>query len=242
MFYARRRRSPAERSAVPEGEARRRATGRRADASVPARGVRVHGFDVADPSGRLPRPRACWVSACGRRPRRSRRCPKTCIRTLTTRERVMLQTKPANCQSCHAVINPLGFTLERFDAVGRYRTQDNGKPIDATGSYETRTRQDREGLRRSRTGGVPGRTARKSTRRSSQQLFHHLVQQPVRAYGPTTLTDLRQAFREEWVQRAEAGGGDCDDGGGAEAEKRKAESSRWIRHRICCHAHAENSV
>src|SRR5439155_21611092 len=40
---------------------------------------------------------------------------------LTTRERVALQTKPQQCQSCHEVINPLGFTLENFDAVGRYR-------------------------------------------------------------------------------------------------------------------------
>ena len=39
---------------------------------------------------------------------------------LTTRERVTLQTKPEACQSCHGMINPLGFTLEHFDAVGRY--------------------------------------------------------------------------------------------------------------------------
>jgi len=38
---------------------------------------------------------------------------------LTTRERVALQTRPQHCQSCHEVINPLGFTLENFDAVGR---------------------------------------------------------------------------------------------------------------------------
>src|SRR5205085_3429512 len=60
---------------------------------------------------------------------------------LTTRERVALQTKPANCQSCHNVINPLGFTLEKFDAVGRYRTQENGKPVDASGAYETHSGQ-----------------------------------------------------------------------------------------------------
>jgi len=36
--------------------------------------------------------------------------------TLTTRERVALQTSPAACQSCHTTINALGFTLEHFDA------------------------------------------------------------------------------------------------------------------------------
>ena len=50
-----------------------------------------------------------------------------------------MQTKRESCQSCHGVINPLGFTLEHFDAVGRYRDQDNGKPVDATGAYQTRT-------------------------------------------------------------------------------------------------------
>ncbi len=58
---------------------------------------------------------------------------------LTTRQRVTLQTKAESCQSCHGMINPLGFTLEHFDAVGRYRKDEKGRPIDATGSYETRT-------------------------------------------------------------------------------------------------------
>ena len=69
---------------------------------------------------------------------------------LTTRQRVTLQTKPESCQSCHGMINPLGFTLEHFDAVGRYRKDEKGRPIDATGSYETRTGEmvKFEGVRR----------------------------------------------------------------------------------------------
>ena len=57
---------------------------------------------------------------------------------LTTRERVALQTKPESCQSCHAMINPLGFTLEHFDAVGRFRKEENGKPVNASGAYRRR--------------------------------------------------------------------------------------------------------
>ena len=53
---------------------------------------------------------------------------------LTTRERVALQTKPMACVSCHSIINPLGFTLENFDAVGRYRLKENDKQVDASGS------------------------------------------------------------------------------------------------------------
>ena len=55
--------------------------------------------------------------------------------TLTTRERVVLQTKESNCLVCHGIINPLGFTLEHFDAVSQFTDKDNGKPVDSTGDY-----------------------------------------------------------------------------------------------------------
>ncbi len=112
---------------------------------------------------------------------------------LTTRERVMLQTKPANCQSCHGVINPLGFTLEQFDAVGRYRTEDHGKPIDASGAYETRTGQI---VKLSGARDLAQFLSNSDEVHTSfvQQMFHQLVQQPVRAYGPKALDELRQSF------------------------------------------------
>ena len=56
---------------------------------------------------------------------------------LTTRDRVALQTSPESCLSCHSMINPLGFALENFDAVGRHRAEEKGKPVDATGSYQS---------------------------------------------------------------------------------------------------------
>jgi hypothetical protein len=36
------------------------------------------------------------------------------------------------CASCHAAIDPLGFALENFDAIGRWRTADAGMPINAS--------------------------------------------------------------------------------------------------------------
>jgi hypothetical protein len=39
----------------------------------------------------------------------------------------------ASCAACHALTDPLGFGLENFDAVGKYRTLENGHPVDATG-------------------------------------------------------------------------------------------------------------
>jgi hypothetical protein len=112
---------------------------------------------------------------------------------LTTRERVALQTKPASCQSCHGVINPLGYTLEHFDAVGRWRDQDNGKPVDSTGLYETRAGEAvkfagaRE-LAEFLAGSEEVQTA------FAEQLFRHLAKQPVQAYGRKRPAELREYF------------------------------------------------
>jgi hypothetical protein len=112
---------------------------------------------------------------------------------LTTRERIALQTKPQACQSCHAMINPLGFTLENFDAVGRFRDDEAGKPIDTRGAYRTRTGDI------VRFKGVQDladflATSEETHAALVEQLFHNLVKQPVRAYGPQMLPDLQKSF------------------------------------------------
>ncbi len=42
----------------------------------------------------------------------------------------------AACAACHALMDPVGLGMENFDGVGRYRTMDKGKPIDATGNLD----------------------------------------------------------------------------------------------------------
>jgi len=42
-----------------------------------------------------------------------------------------------NCASCHALMDPIGFGLENFDAVGKWRSQDRGMPIDSSGKLVT---------------------------------------------------------------------------------------------------------
>jgi mono/diheme cytochrome c family protein len=112
---------------------------------------------------------------------------------LSTRERVALQTSPESCQSCHATINPLGFALEPFDAVGRFRREENGRPIDATGAYQARSGElvKFAGARDLATFLAGSRETHDAF---VQQLFHHLVKQPVRAFGPRELEDLRAEF------------------------------------------------
>jgi len=50
----------------------------------------------------------------------------------TVRERLAQHRRSPACAVCHAPMDPLGFALENFDAVGRWRTTDLGMPIDAS--------------------------------------------------------------------------------------------------------------
>jgi hypothetical protein len=54
--------------------------------------------------------------------------------TLSMRERLAAHRASPTCASCHSLMDPLGFALENFDAVGRWRTLDEaGGTIDASG-------------------------------------------------------------------------------------------------------------
>jgi len=52
----------------------------------------------------------------------------------SVRERMEQHRADANCASCHKLMDPIGFALENFDAVGVWRTNDSGFPIDAAGN------------------------------------------------------------------------------------------------------------
>lgn len=53
---------------------------------------------------------------------------------LTLREQFAEHRSNAACAGCHAFLDPMGFAFENYDAVGRWRDQEKGHPIDATGS------------------------------------------------------------------------------------------------------------
>jgi cytochrome c553 len=114
---------------------------------------------------------------------------------LSTRERITLQTAPKDCRSCHGIINPLGFTLESFDAIGRARESENSKPIDSTGSFMTRS-----GKIEQFTGVRPlARFIAQSDEAHEAfvaRLFRHYVRQPVLAYGPQKLSELTRQFEK----------------------------------------------
>jgi hypothetical protein len=118
---------------------------------------------------------------------------------LTTRERVALQTSAVACQTCHTMINPLGFALEEFDAIGRHRAAEKHgateKPVDASGSYLPREGSEAtfKGARELAAYVASSRDAQEAF---VQSLFHALVKQPMRAWGPDTLENLRASFEK----------------------------------------------
>jgi hypothetical protein len=115
--------------------------------------------------------------------------------SLSTRERTALQTSPASCTTCHSMINPLGFPLENYDAVGRFRSEEKGKAIDVSGAYQARS-GDTVTFNGARELATFLAGSEETHDAFVEQLFHHLVKQPIRAFGPRTLEDLRHSFEE----------------------------------------------
>jgi hypothetical protein len=113
---------------------------------------------------------------------------------LTTRERVALQTQSESCMSCHSMINPLGFTLESFDAVGKFREAEKGKPVDVRGSYLTRTGETHN-FNDVRELATFLANTDETHAAFVDQLFHFMVKQPIRAYGEQQSPELRQKFQ-----------------------------------------------
>jgi Protein of unknown function (DUF1588)/Protein of unknown function (DUF1592)/Protein of unknown function (DUF1595)/Protein of unknown function (DUF1585)/Protein of unknown function (DUF1587) len=64
----------------------------------------------------------------------------------TARERLTIHSTNATCAGCHKLMDPIGLSLENFDAIGGYRTQDNGETIDASGELDGVTFTNAVGL------------------------------------------------------------------------------------------------
>jgi hypothetical protein len=60
----------------------------------------------------------------------------------TMREQMAEHRANPTCASCHKIMDPIGFALENFDAVGAWRTEDAGTPIDASGELTDGTHID----------------------------------------------------------------------------------------------------
>ena len=114
---------------------------------------------------------------------------------MTTRQRVSMQTKPDSCIGCHGIINPLGFTMEKFDAIGRLRTSENGQPVDCSGSYQSRSGKL---VKFSGVSDLAHYLAESDESHAAfvEKLFQHMTKQPIRAYGPQVISSLQASFEK----------------------------------------------
>lgn len=113
--------------------------------------------------------------------------------TLTMREKVTQLTKGAACSVCHSMINPFGFSLEHYDAVGRWRTQDNNKPVNTIAEFDT---DDGRAVKLSGPKDIADYCVGSPSahRTFVRQLFFHIVKQSPLAFGERTLDELREQF------------------------------------------------
>ncbi|MCX6605212.1 MAG: DUF1592 domain-containing protein [Acidobacteria bacterium] len=58
---------------------------------------------------------------------------KAAMKKMTMRERLSEHRKNPACSGCHKLMDPVGFSLENFDAVGRWRQAEDGTPVDVSG-------------------------------------------------------------------------------------------------------------
>jgi hypothetical protein len=112
---------------------------------------------------------------------------------LTMREKITQLTRSGACMACHGMINPLGFSLENFDAVGRWRAKDNNKPVNPVGELST---NEGKTVRLTGPRDIVNYVASNPSghRAFIRHLFHHLVKQEPAAFGTNTLDDLQRQF------------------------------------------------
>jgi hypothetical protein len=61
--------------------------------------------------------------------------PRPPAEGLSTRERFAEHSSNACATACHDLFDPLGFAFENYDGIGAYRSEDGGKPVDASGDF-----------------------------------------------------------------------------------------------------------
>ena len=113
--------------------------------------------------------------------------------SLTMREKVTELTGKTSCMSCHVTINPLGFSLENYDAAGRYRSEDNHKPVNPESDYLT-VDGDLVKLRGPRDLAQLTVSSPEARKGFVRQMFQYTVKQPLAAYGAGALEKLTADF------------------------------------------------
>ena len=116
------------------------------------------------------------------------------IAKLTVRQRTELHRTNAVCANCHQILDPIGFGLEKFDAIGRWRDQDsNGQPIDSTGELPGGHRfagpRDLKAILGSRAGDV--------SRNLLERLLAYALGRKLEGYDEIVVDDLMEEIARD---------------------------------------------
>ena len=105
------------------------------------------------------------------------------------RERLEVHRSNPECASCHRPMDPLGFALENYDAVGRWRTTDGEFAIDAAGELIGGRRfEDAKGLKRL----LKTTAAKKFTRCLIENMLTYALGRGLESYDYCTVEVIRQ--------------------------------------------------
>lgn len=113
------------------------------------------------------------------------------VANLTVRQRTELHRTNPVCANCHKILDPIGFGLENFDAIGRWRDRDssNGKPIDAAGELPGGERftspKDLRAIIAGRTGAI--------SRNLTEKLLAYALGRRLEGYDEVVVDNLVQA-------------------------------------------------
>jgi hypothetical protein len=112
---------------------------------------------------------------------------------LTMREKITELTNNDACMHCHRMINPLGFSLENFDAVGRWRTKDNNKPVNPVTEFAS---DEGKTVKLSGPRDIVNYVVNNPSghRAFIRHLFSHIVKQQIPAFGPKVMDELQSSF------------------------------------------------
>lgn len=112
---------------------------------------------------------------------------------LSMREKITEMTRDRACMSCHSVVNPLGFALESYDAVGRWRESENGTPVNTRAEYVS---AEGDTLVVSSASDIARHAVESQSAHQAfvLQVFRHLIKQNPAAFDDISIASLRDEF------------------------------------------------
>ena len=116
------------------------------------------------------------------------------VEGLTLRERTELHQSDPVCANCHKVLDPIGFGLENFDAIGRWREKDDsGGPIDAAGTLPSGEAFANPGELKRLIAGKEATVARNLTER----LMAYALCRPLEGYDEIVVDQLMEKIAKD---------------------------------------------